>query len=700
MAILMPGDIHNYHMFTYMNGYSLFVDRYLRYGKNHYTLGLPEGKIFASSLDPALVKGPIEAEVGYPVTISSSYFSDLKIGIYVYQYLEHAYPGWSLSNNSIILDPGATDVLVYRYSHYETNTVHYAPGITGIPGTTITIHFVRASGGGSPVEVVIPRPDDGIYAHVVYHRGSGTATVKRHWVYKPNGKYPAIDAVINNATPFGDEFLPIVPIRIDGKMLSETRDPDLYPSCRKILKKLWIDIDDIQDALNGKNTPEGEDKPDIDDLDDTWFLFGVDIYNGTKQSAEYLFRFLSGLHDRTGPTKTAYIASKVNIFSGEEALISVFSIAEGQFKMFLQYNYIDILPPVTGTLEKEYVKTVHFEKTDFWMHYEHDGDGNPYPSRVMLLENSYVSIKKRERDANRQLTGKIIELVLHGPIHVSDVKALGHRKLVLKRIDKSFIDSVSKRGQSGFYFPVSHTTLDEIYDRVDQEIILYDSMILALYAGHVEHLEWYETGIFRALLIVVLAVVSVVLAYTGNPAAGITVAIMKTLIALTIAMVLSFTVKLIIEHIGGDLGIIIAIIVTVVTLYYTGQFNLDFTSVKTVVDSVTAIATVANQVIDIYVHSGMVALQEEYDDFLKDQEEQQEEIDEIWDMLGPEDSPIDILFITQNTSMINREETPSDFFDRTLASNPGVKTLSVIEDFASNALKLPEANYLGQTLLA
>jgi len=114
--------------------------------------------------------------------------------------------------------------------------------------------------------------------------------------------------------------------------------------------------------------------------------------------------------------------------------------------------------------------------------------------------------------------------------------------------------------------------------------------------------------------------------------------------------------------------------------------------------------TFAGQVIsatsEAYVKYQMEELQGEYEDFLIDEEQQREELDEAMSLLGPEGSSVDILFITANTAMIDSRENPSDFFARTLNTNPGRDTLSVIGDYVDRALTLPELSPLDQFELA
>jgi hypothetical protein len=682
-AILAGHDIHDYHMMAYYNSFVVQADRYLEYGEKHYIEGLPAGKIYATALDKSLVEPAIESDEGQPVTVLYSFFTEFMIDYYVYTFLQEAY-NWTLGSNILSINS-----IIFKYVRYTTNYRPTTPTEIGNPASKIIITLQQVDLPDEEVDLIINHPGTGVYAHATYHYDSQPETAKRFWIYDPRtGKWPDIDAVLEDTVPFGGQFYPIVPIRIDGEMLSESYSPEWYESARSIFKKLELDINELQDALSGEGLPPEDEKPDMNDIDDCWFLFALDIYTLVPESAEYLFNFFSDFAAVNSGQKELYEDSKNNIYSGEDAITAAFQVTEGQFNMFLEYNYIERIDGQTGVIAEKFVNDVIYIEPTVHTYYETDDEGIQYPARNLYLINSYVSFKKR--------TGvdTYDEVIIHGPVHASRVNALGHTKTVIKHIREDFINAPSKAGTSGFYIPISHVTLNEVFDRVNKEIVLFDGMMLAVYAGHKEHLAWYQTGFFRILLMIAIFIISVYLMTNFGPVAlSLTQAIVQVAITQIIFMMVAIAADLLIKNIGGTFGTILAIALVVAAMYFAPGSTLNF-SLNTADDFLKAtqvFVSAADKISGIYFQSEMAGLEEEYDSFMKNAKEQQDELDEAWDLLGPEGSPYDPLYVTQNTSMMNPNETVTQFYDRTShTGNPGVLTLDQIENYVSNLLKLPE----------
>ena len=691
-AILAGGDIYNYQMVAYINGYALHAQRFLNYAREYHDPGLPTGTLFNTTLDPAVVKTAIESDLvrkhsdTRQVIVQSAYFNNVDLNTYAFSLMEDfGWNRWTQANNHLVYNG-----VNYRYHSFTDN------GNLNQAATILYLNLQRIS-DNSIIRRSYPYPDGGVYGHATYTIVGEAGTPTRYWSYFPDGTHQDVDTLINNTLPFGEEFYPIIPIRIDGKMLSEERHGKLYTTSARALKKLYLKMGDLQDALEGKNLEDDDEKPNMDDIDDSWFMFGLDIYTAVPQSAEYLYKFLSRLHDKAPDNKLAYTGSVDNIKSGTNPEWAFYKISEAQFKMVLQYNYTETKLRQAGDLKHRYENEVTYQRDTQYIYAEVDGDGNTLPSRRMYLYNSFITVKEQNYDANGNPDGTHNEIIMHGPVHTSTVNGSGHRRYVTKYIDADFIDSPSKAGTSGFYLPVSHVALKEVHDAVDREIVLYDSMMLAVYAIHIEKLKWYQTGIFKILLQVVLLVIAVVLAMNfGPPGMSLATAFMEAMVSMIIITMTSIAVQLIIEEVGGTVGAVLAIIVVVAALAL-GKFKVSFDTFKglpwfdQIWKASQIFVDVGSKVIDVYVSSETMAIQEEYAELLKDVEEKQEELDKEWDLLGPENSPYDPLYVTQNTTMMNPNETPTDFYDRVLNIGNIVEiSLDQCEDYVVNALALPE----------
>lgn len=700
-AILSGGDIHNYHMIAHINGYALNVKRFLKYVENNHAPGLPTGTLFKNSIDFALVKAAIEAELqpsnSYTVEVQSASFYDLDLAYYAYYMMQSlGWPTWTQQSNLLIINGH-----FFNYVGWGDNST--SSGIPGVPDfpPTILYLYLKDASSGEVISLPLAYPTIGVSVHATYKiidnpsNKPGLNLGTRYWVYTPDGTYSDIDDAIENTTPYGELFYPIIPIRIDGRMLSEKKHKDLYTTSARALKKLYLKMEDLQDALEGKNLEDEDEKPDMDDLDDAWLIFGLDIYTTIPESIEYLYRFFTGLHAMTPATKSAYEGSKVNILSGIDPILSFYRITEGQFNMRFQYNYTEEKPNQSGNLSEKYESVVTYLDPRIYIY----GMGDPDPTlmRVMVLHKSYITLKKQNYDGQKQPNGTHDEIIIHGPVHISYVNASGHRREVTHVIEEKFIDNPAQAGSSGFYLPVSHVTLHEIHSPVDREIVLYDAMMLSVYAAHIEKLKWYQTGIFRIVLQIVMIVIAVVLAMNFGPAGlSLATAFMEAMIYMIIVTMVSIAVELLVQEVGGTLGTILAIVL-IITMVYFGKirFNLDtFKGLpwfEQLWKASQIFVEIGSKAMDVYVSSETMAIEEGYAELLQETEEKQAELDEAWNLLGPEGSPYDPLYVTQNTTMMNPNESPTDFYDRVLNIGNIVEiSLDQCEDFVANALKLPE----------
>ena len=699
-AIFTDGDQHNYVMAAHYNSLTLLLNRYLHYAKDpsKFPPGLPTSKVSALAIADDTVLPILEGIVGEPIVIIFARAGAKKADITVYIHMQDNY-NWNEFDN--IATIGGTD---YEYIDFEWETYVYIywdenglPIIETRNTGYLLINFTAIVGGAPRQEkMYFGLFHEDLWLHVQYTIISEDIAEEfrpYYWMYNSSQDttYPELsEEALTAVIEIPSEYYPIITLMREGDfipdVIEDPNDPLLevpnpeFEAADGLLHKIHFGMQDFIDALTGEDLPEDEEKPDLDKVDDISFLFAIDVYTEVEASIEYLYYLFEDLSINSTVGYTEYEDSLIYLDTGALPSVNYFEISEGDFNITLQYNYMTINKDVVNEgdpLVDKYTKTIVVRPRHT---YSFDNDG--FVTITVVADSSTVSIKKRTSSTTYD------EYIIHGPIVRTKIRALDESKWVYRHLVTEDAESGETGDpRQGFFFPVSFTIADNL-NIIHNDTMIYDSMMLVIYAADIEVIKWYEKGIFKILLQIIIVVAMVVLTLAFGPGALTFMNVVtNSLIALVTSFVVSIALDLLVELVGGKLAVLIAVVAVLVKAYlgnWAGFADLPFA------EQLLQATQLITKVVNTYTSVSGSVLEQEVEDFLKDAKERQEEIDEKNEWLEG-DSSIDPLYIQREVAIQDPYEDPSDFYERTIhIGNPGVLSLDAIQGYVDSKLLLPD----------
>jgi hypothetical protein len=580
--------------------------------------------------------------------------------------LRHANP----STVSIVLsfiegEPAVVEYSIFSQadSYYFSESQHTkeVSSTDWLSDTQIKIHYVD----NTTQTVTVPSTDrTKRYYHVRYT----VQGVVKYFFYL--GDDPTYESLLVDDSEPESLYFPVVPFIRDGVDLSDDskKGTDLYKSCVGLCNRINIKYADI-----GANIQEN---PDIDGVDHAYMILAVPIQTEAKASQEYLFEYFYHLAQTQVYTKSDFDAWEINP-SGilTPPPINIITIKEtennsgdlGNFHIELGFNYIET-ETVTGNLGK--VKTVTRETV-----LNPRGETDTY-----AYETSYMIWRKQVTST------EYVELRVVGLKHINYI--YGEHT-----IDTSLEDSLSEDNDD-FNLPLQLTALNSL-TLLRQTDLMNDAIRLCFNSIETVKLKWYQTGVFKALIIIVAAVITVWTAGSGGQALAWAMAITgSTSIALNFAVAVIITAAInvgignLLNQIGIDKIEILRLIYTAYQIY-EGDFS-ELTG-----DLALLLVSGIKQGLDFYVKNRQYDIMSDYDQLKAEQEAQQAELDELIQTF-PTDVYIDpMAFVDASGSLVGANESPEDYYNRTIhTGNVGALMISQIENFVASNIQLEGVSQL------
>lgn len=668
-AISLDEDITSHILTSLFTGFNRSLKQYFSYGENHYWRGLPDGKNLAGTADPVPIKAAIEHYfTKEPITLISYSVGYPDVTHYVYQTLVYYY-GYNYVTG--ILTGLSSDQIYATYNGW------------GYTDANITIHYTLSDIGGDYTEtktiVLDHLPDKFSYYKAIYTIDSGNPNEFFYFIYDGDTNIePSLPPISPESIDFS--YYPIASIMVDKKKVGGNEDdegnkenPEQYNQTSTLLGKIDLNIEEIWDAIN--------ESPDIEDIDDAYFLFGANIHSESEPTIEYLTRYFYYLFNSNPNSKEAF-----------EALLTVqlyqpfiTEIEEDQYKFVFGYNYID-LEVKTGVVSElnKYTKELVY-RDDLLVK---SGDFEEGISSIYAANSSlYLRLQFSET--------QYYELEVRGLISRHKIK-IGDSKIrvddewqyfpVYKEVDKPI-------WEGDFIIPVSNTILDEMNIR-DKEVVCLDSMHLSISAIHEEELSWYESSFFGTLIEVVVTFVSFYIgvmelnALIQNIAkVGITQVLKQLAKAIIINLIFDWLGK----AIGGAFGALISAIgKAALSAYTTGNFVIDGLPLA---DTVLKLVIDTAKTYEKIIAEDFQELKEEYNEFLEDVANDANDLEELNELIGLSTNVYDLSYIDKSyDALMENGETPSQFINRKVhLQNPGLLSIEAVHSYVENALTLPKS---------
>jgi hypothetical protein len=528
------------------------------------------------------------------------------------------------ANEPIVEVSASNDYAIIKYAFEETYTVTVEGVPTNKKRTVIETMRLELTG----FDVMSD------YHQARYTKPNGMV---KYWFYKQNDGIAAIDTVMDASFNGDGSFFPWGYMRFNKKSLVSNKTSEAYKSSKKLFGLLNMDYDMVAEAIN--------ENPDIADVEQAMMVMGVPAGSEDQIDQQYLFDFFDKIQldtnqygNNLGSIAAQLIARKLNKNTPETSII----IQDKQFKMALAFKNLSKqeLPGSVSAVGK-YSSEVGGDMHKY--RYQHT-DGMYYEIVVTDLKMTYWVFDKYTTTGDED--NKEI-LLIPVDVNIAKTYALPFR--------------------------------EKLYAR---------SMHFVFNSRVVTKLKWYQTGIFRLVMIVASVVITVlslgstwqsIVAAIGAGATVGAVAMM-VLMAILKYIVVSIALKLFVKVVGARLAFIVAVVAAV----YGGYQAIKAGSLNGTpwAKELLQVSSGLSSAVNADLASQMEDLVNEQSEFQKFVQDQTKLLDSAKEMLGGD--------VVMNPLIIFGE-SPNDFYQRTVHSgNIGVVGIEAVSSYVDMALRLPE----------
>ena len=536
------------------------------------------------------------------------------------------------------------------------------------------------------------------------------------WFYAlDSGKYPTMDStkqIVEVSSAY-----PVVPVRHENAWISDTA-PDVYSTGKKLLSIINFSYDQLQTGL--------ADNPDLDEIDNAYVMFGIDMQTEDPILISYLIDFFEllgqtsqasvwdqltsfnsagtvletssyTLNDITGTgyTENSYIAdvfesidtTKLSVTNPDE----IMSLKENGLKVKLAWDRIITVVLAgsigeIGTCTKEYVN----HRLTF------TGEGGKEGLREKTETVPYQIILRRQTSAGayKQI---IITNLRH---HIYGIYQ--NRYIVTTEID----DLIADADEHNMVIPLHHPTMLRV-PNIEVNYVYNHAIHLIITGYVVTHLRWYQQAWVSFVIMVVCLVLAVYTAGQSMSAmaawmAGIAAASAAGTMAL-ILYVLTPLLKMILlaaiaKGLAKLLGPVGAIIFAVIVFIYTGYASTELATALTpmIAKFNAEFLLTFSMKLASEANTGLAEEQEDIQDAIEAETQEQadawEELEEKREELFPETTSTgstNLLMGIYNTPTYGKMSDYDDLYSRVHTGNIGTLSLDMIENYVDISLLLP-----------
>lgn len=584
------------------------------------------------------------------------------------------------------------------------------------PVVTTTTESIDGGVIKTTVTTVTDQEPAGVYIYRMDYQTAPGNDVSgyKYFRYKEGSGNSTLDAMFLAPVGIG-EFLPFIPIRINNVFLRDS-DPAVYNKTVKATKKALggAKLDEILSSI--------ETNDQIDDLDFVYAVFGASLNSPERAAIRYIYEFFKLASDTNPDAYSKFLQWETQWEEAKQSAIAFNKWQSG--RQTTPAPSVLPYPPLPRV-------SVDVSSTSRYMNFNMSvvfNGAKPISGTGVLLgrkvgdawiETSpvreYERIATTNDDVSDQVTAITVE-VHTVYVQVSNTSWVGielygaeHRNYVYdgKWVVIRASEALNDPEESGFIIPIHEETLRNM--RLIDSTQMATSCCYLMFNCYKEvKQKWYQTSLFKVLLVVATIVVTVVfppasgatgvlgssvsvgtsLGFTGTAAlvAGVTANAIAAIV-ITKALTTAF---------GDKIGSILGATVTVLLSGYGGVGNFDFnsTSLVTELSKATNLIAISNGL----VGSVSAYMQEKTQDILdetnqlmarykKDMMEVASKYEEMFDSGAR--GVIDPLMLTDST--LSGYQDPSDaFMERTLMCGSDVARLSneLVTRFADVSIKL------------
>lgn len=718
-AIISGGSMAENIMEDLIASVGVRGERMYDYAKEHYTNGLPGGTVFTSQVGVAEVTSVLRGLHGGADVLVDYVHIGAPNALHFGWMAAIAQHGYNPTTNKLGplsaqrgVDVFMEDMVVIvpqnRLSQYRPSTLEQwgtPPNSGASPSRFVVDGYLAGYYGHTPVEVdpnngperiaikwihtrVNPSYEPGDMDLSLYERGTilipftGPNAVEtadyfhvkytvggqvKYWMYQAkSGGHPSLDQLVNKPAEQLGSFFPFAYFRFGKQNMAEDTGTEEYRTTKKMVKYLGIDFDEVADAINQN--------PEIGDVEQAMLVLAVPANTEDPQELAYLYTFFDKLFYSRGQGSSPLLTNIEGMIAGKPNLPRFsLGIEDKKFKMALsdagiyKARRVGTLGPVGSChmdLSEAVVKVPVTNADTGWVTYQN------FPIKT--------------RYYRKQTSG-----FMYDEITVVDLQ-------MMYEVLEGYATTADEDDDI-LLIPIDHA-ITEDFSIGDRERLYARSMHFIFNASQVQKIKWYQTGWFRAVMVIV-AIVIVIFSYgsswetlaaalaTGS-ATIITVAAMTFVLEILKGILYSAMLKLFVKEVGLDIAIIVAIIAAF-TGYYQYFMEGGFASAPWAKDLLGLSSNLVNSSVQ-YNQDNLNGLADEYAEFQLLQDEAAKQLEAANDLLNNN--------VRMNPFVIFGE-SPDDFYNRTVHSgNIGVVGISAISQYVETALTLPKLSAtIGET---
>lgn len=740
---------------SYLNGQGMKMKAAYKYARDGgYTLGLPSSSVSTGSVTVDDVTPTIEAVAGKSVLISETYIGSPDYSFWVYQYLADNY-GYDESTNTFASPPsgvpatgntvdsditsgGQVQVIIttpsgstvvrtfnvtinnlanYIYVPYrpinspvvttETSSAAYKDGDAESDSTVTSTSTTNNVTTTTSVRTQVTIDDAKTTTTTVKTTTVGVTDKIQYFIYQlGTGTYPALDALEASAS-LASPYYPWVVMRDDGTDMTNAahQSTDQYKTAKKLLNKAGMKMTELADAINSNES--------IGDIDFAFIHFGIALNTTIAESKEYLFQFWSYLMAHQKYTKldwSNWYAGYLNYREHKKNYANSGGGSGGQS------TYYSIAQPGTNSINIRYSKEYWYNVTISWQYI------NLTTVNGVIGTTGYVDITCQKDDVEYSIYSDLNDTIEQYTVQATpmrirkQISATQYQVLEIigaqhdnkvyngKSVTTSASSGVNgdEDGDSNFIVPLNQAVFDNM-GIVDITQTSYDCMHVTFNSYKVVKQKWYQTSIFKIVVIVIAIVVTVLSWGTlSAPAAAVasaaaaagataTVALIAGILTqVAIGVAVSMAMKIVARYISPDLFAIFSVAMLAYGAYAVGSNYAatgEFSATTSLASSQTYMAAM-NTTISGYQQSLKYSIQDistQITDATAAYNDTMSSMTELWKTLDTTNYDID-LYALQD-SFFSIFESPSSFISRTTQPSYAISmTTGQVESFVDNAL--------------
>jgi len=514
--------------------------------------------------------------------------------------------------------------------------------------------------------------------------GDGVTPISgdKPWLYRVSSNvYPDLRST---EVPTALDYFPVIPLRYNNKDLMGTayESTPLYTTSRELARRMNLDLDALSGKLNSNES--------IADIDHAYVMYGINVRTEVPASLKYLHKFFEQLYETQYTDQLEYLSKVGTPLYGLSAVNSLLAGTEtGTFEenglsVFLDYDYITSTTGFgvignnrTGNIEKELVE---------------------YTENVS--QGLYQAVIPQVKGA------MLLKLqVAPNVVHTIGVYGLEHRNLIYKGKSEytSMLDVMRNPDENNLVIPLQFQLVQALTLQLRTELYS-DAMLMIINAYQVTKLKWYQSSWFKVILVIV-AVILIVISFIYGQAwvaalvakgyAAITAVTIVLAHIVGISMIVSAAAKYLVNQFGAKWGVIGTVILMVVAAVLSqGRSLLGSLEAFALVTAQTCLqmsAALIGATNEFLIKAGQEIVND-YVDFQADLSERYEELKTAEDLLNNSNDVNPLLYIKPARFKIVPNESPDRFYSRCLEL-PAYTMFTIhgqVANYCTQLLKLPE----------